>query len=470
MPNGKKIDEFFYPYRIFTILALFFLAGIFTASFLKLSFYDSWPVFLLTMFCLVFAAFSVLRERILVLLSAGLVAFIAALTYFSFFENRVPPDLPFGQKTEITGKIVKKPEIDFKTQKLVVEINDLNGEKALVLINAEPFPNFYYGEILKINGVIEEPENFGDFDYKNYLKRYLIFGLIQRPEIVYLDSSRDLYDRFLGGLYYISETFESSLNRVLPEPQASLASGILLGVKRNIPDTVMDSLNNAGLTHIIALSGYNVTIIVSILATLLAPYLGRKKTFYFGFILVVLFVLLTGASSSVVRAAIFSLLILFGGTIGRKADQTNLLLFTALLMVLVNPLVMRYDIGFQLSFLAFAGLIYFSGPIFLKTKKLKIGLSEKLKKTLAETLGAQLAVLPLIWFQFGRFSLIAPISNLLILPMIPLTMAFIFIVGLISFLYYPMGQIAALAVWPLLEYIIKIADWLSKIPLSSFAR
>ncbi|MDO8444310.1 MAG: ComEC/Rec2 family competence protein [bacterium] len=460
------------------------MTGTLIASFVSLNFYQTWPVIILTFVCLLFSAFInfLLRNHTLALISCAVIFIFLGLLNYSWFETKNNAVLPFNQEVEITGKVVARPQVDFKNQKLIVEfIPNLtpgvgNGasesQKTRVLVSVPRFPSYKYDDIMQIKGTITRPPVFDDFDYSSYLKRYLVFGLINQPKsLTYLGHDQHLWGRFIGGLYNWSDHFESALNSVLTEPHASLAAGILLGVKRNIPDDLMVALNKTGLTHIIALSGYNVTIIIFIFSALCIARLGRRRVFIYGLILILLFVLMTGASSSVVRAAIFSLLILFGGLIGRQADQTNLMLLAAVLMILVNPFVLRYDTGFQLSFLAFAGLIYFS-PIFQKIfeRKQFKKLPDGIKSPLVATLGAQLAVFPLIWWQFGRISLIAPVANILVLPLIPLSMALIFVTGMLTLVYFPLGQISGFIAWPVLEYIVKIVEILAKIPFASIGK
>ena len=140
-------------------------------------------------------------------------------------------------------------------------------------------------------------------------------------------------------------------------------------------------------------------------------------------------------------------------------------------MVIANPYILRYDSGFQLSFLAFAGLIYISPQIkkIFEKRNLK-KLPDGIKMPLVETLGAQLAVFPLIWYQFGRLSLIAPLSNILVLPLIPLSMLLIFITGVGAMLNFQLGLICSFILWPVLEYIIKIVELLAKVPWASIAK
>ena len=472
---ARKFADTYRPYRIFTILAIFFLVGIFLASFLDFDFRRIWPVLILIYLCLLFSAFFnfLLRNFFLALISFSFITFFLGINIYSYFSFRTNVVLPFSSNVDITGRVAARPQIDATKQKLIVEYYLLDQDKnARVLVSAPRFPLYKYDDVIQVSGVVAEPPVFSDFNYHDYLKRYLVFGLINRPKsIVYVGHDNNLGGRFLGALYDFSGRFEAALNNVLPEPQASLSAGILLGVKRNIPDALMNDLNASGLTHIIALSGYNVTILVEILVVVFIAKLGRRRIFIYGSALILFFILMTGASSSVVRAGIFSFMILFGEQLGRQADKTNLMLLAAILMVVFNPYVLRYDTGFQLSFLAFTGLIYLSPQIkkIFEKPKLK-NVPNGIKVPLTETLGAQLAVFPLIWYQFGRLSLIAPLSNLLVLPLIPLSMLLIFVTGVGAILNMKLGLFCGYLLWPVLEYIVKAVELLAKVPWASVTR
>ncbi len=476
---AKIFKDIYYPYRIFTVLCSSFLAGIFIASLVNINFSVSWQIFLYVIIALLCAAlFNYLfKSKILVLISFCLFFLFLGSGFYSYNDWKNQRNITFEKDLEIVGKISQRPEPNYKNQKVVISIEKCLADGATseemigakVIVRLPTFPEYHFGEYLNLQGKISEPENFSGFDYKNYLKRWHIVGEIKSPtKISFQGFSANPTDRVYGFLYNIANTFENSLNRLLPEPHSSLASGILLGVKKNIPDDLMLDLQKTGLTHIIALSGFNVTILIAIFAKSLVIYLGRRQTFLLGIILVTLFVVMTGGSASVVRAAIFSLLILFGSTIGRRADQTNLLLLAAMVMVLMNPYILPYDIGFQLSFLAFAGLIYLAPVIarYLEKKRTNF-LPENVRLALSETLGAQFAVTPLILCQFGLVSIISPIANILVVWIVPWIMLATFATGLLGIICYPIGKVAVAALWPGLEYILRMVEFLANIPLSS---
>lgn len=461
--GDKKIPLF----RLFTIFSLAFLAGIAVASPLKIDFSLSFPILLYSIIALLLAGGLnfILKNYFLIIVSLALSGLFAGLFYYSHFEYKTQPNLEFGVEKEYTGQIVRKPDVDFQKQKVTI---DADGQR--LLVSLPHFPAVKYGDTVKFTGKALKPGVIDGFDYGKYLKKDLVFGVANAPKDIKINTGKLTFtQKCYSFLYSISERFENSLNRILPEPHASLAAGLILGLKRNIPDSFKNDLSTTGLTHIIALSGYNVTIIVAVLADLLLGYLSRRKVFYLGTGFIFCFVILTGASSSVVRAAIFSFLIMLGKIIGRQADFTNIMILAALLMVLLNPFVLASDVGFQLSFLAFAGLIYLSpivAKLFEKSRAAK--LPDWFRLPLIETLSAQIAVFPLILSTFGRVSLIAPLSNVAVLWIVSWSMGFSFVAGLCGMIYYPLGKLAAFVAWPALQYIIKVVEMFAKIPGASF--
>jgi len=174
-------------------------------------------------------------------------------------------------------------------------------------------------------------------------------------------------------------------------------------------------------------------------------------------------VILAGASSSVVRAGIMGSLGLIALNIGRLYAITNALAFTAVVMVFVNPLVLHFDVGFQLSFLALMGLVYLTPmlePYFERIPK-------TINKYLIPTIAAQIFTLPILLLNFDRLSLVAPLANLLILPVIPLAMLFGFLTGIVGMIFAPLAMPLAWITWGILTYIIKIVEFISRIPLAS---
>ena len=254
------------------------------------------------------------------------------------------------------------------------------------------------------------------------------------------------------------------MNKIYPEPHASFLAGLLTGSRRGIPDHLLKSFNIVGLTHIIAISGYNITIVMTLITGLLF-WLPLRWRLVPSIVAIVLFTLFVGASASVVRAAITGTLGLIAIQTGRQRDMRLAILWTAFAMLLWNPKYLWYDASFQLSFLAVIGLNELSPLLetFLKRIPHILGIHESLQATLA----AQLAAMPWIALLFHRLSLVSPIANILVAPLVPLAMLFGFLGTTVSFFWFFGGQLIAYIGWGLLELITVIAEKLSQIPFAS---
>lgn len=455
--------------RIFTLIALAFLFGVGVASFIQIDFMRSFSILLITLvvFVLILVFNILYKNYLLSLVVLSIICLYLGAGYYSYFNTNLEKKvISLNEAKNITGIIVGKPDRTYNSQKVLVE-SEISNTKQLLYISLPAYPSCYYGDSVNLSGKIEGADYSG---LGRSFKAKKVTGQVFNPTNISCSVGTIGFNKkIIKNLYDWGEKTEEAFSRLLPEPEASFAAGLILGSKRNISDNVSNALSVTGLTHVIALSGYNVTIIIFVLSGLLAGHLGKRKIFWLGFLLILLFVILTGASSSVVRAAIFSLCVIFGGIIGRRGDLTNLMLLAALTMVLFNPFSLIYDVGFQLSFLAFAGLIYLS-PILraLFARSYLRLLPEFLSATFLETSSAQLAVFPLILFYFGRFSVIAPLSNLLILWLIPFAMLLAFLVGLLGLIFFPLGKIAVVLAWPILSLIINSILLLAQVPFASF--
>lgn len=460
--NIKSIPNF----RVFSILLAAFLAGVFVSSFFALDYYRIYqPATVLVL--LVLALTLIFHDYIIKIITAAVVIFFGGFLLFTYSNSRLENiNLPFGQEKEFEGVVASYPNVSGNNQTFFLSTADF-GKQAKIYIKTSRFPTYNYGDEIKIKTKIEKPINFSDFDWVSYLKRYgTIATTSNNPRISLISSDKGSI--VLKKLYLVRRSFELAVQRTLPEPESSLGIGILIGSKQGFSQEIINDFSKVGITHIIALSGYNVTIIIIFLTDILLGYLRRRQIFIISVVLILLFVAMTGAASSVIRAAIITLLIAYGKTIGRRADMTNLILLSAAVMVAINPFVLKFDAGFQLSFLAFAGLVYFS-PILEKLFKKRFfrHLPGFIKSVTSETLSAQAFVLPLILSLFGLVSIIAPLTNVLVLPIVPATMLFIFISTLVYWMAPFIGHLAFLITYLPLKYIMSIAEYFAKLSLAS---
>lgn len=383
-------------------------------------------------------------------------AFIFGCLRIGFFiqPNFYEPD--FNSKQVFEGYIVEDADMRQANQFLTFQPKNTSQK---ILIKARTDEHFVYGDLVVVKGKLLEPENFSEFDYIGYLKRFGIYATMNYPQILILKSNQ--LNWLKDFLLTLKTGFIFRVSAFLPEPRSSLLMGILIGARKSLPPEIVDNFNTTGTSHIIAVSGYNISIIIFSLG-FLTRYLGRRRGFFITSFLIVCFVILTGASASVVRAGVMGFLVLLSLRLGRQYTAAPALFFAGLVMLILNPLILIWDLSFGLSFLATLGIIYFL-PMF-ESFSGKWPEVFGFKALLLTTLAAVAATLPLILFAFGRLSLVAPLVNLLVLPVIPLTM----LLGFFSVLPF-LGPGFAFAADLFLRYILRITSVFASLPFASLS-
>lgn len=227
--------------------------------------------------------------------------------------------------------------------------------------------------------------------------------------------------------------FFQSLKNAIPEPRSSLGLGYLVGVRVNIPKELSDQLAIVGLTHIVAVSGYNLTIIVQAVRRIIGKRSAYQSVVFSGF-LILGFLVIAGGSAPINRAAVVCGFSLLAWYYGRTIKASVLLLLSGALTAFVSPLYIWGDPGWYLSFLAFAGVLIVA-PLFVKRffRKKPPG---TVLQILLETLGAQLCTVPYTLYLFGGVSVIAPLANVVVLPLVPFIMLAVFVTGIIG-MFFP---------------------------------
>ena len=382
----------------------------------------------------------------------------------------------------IRGEVIAEPDRRDFNQKFVLEAREIEdggnwrGVSGKILVTARRFPAYRYGDELEISGKLQAPENFEDFDYVGYLAKDGIYSVMRYPEIEKTGGERQ---PFFGILFEIRQKFEAALGLILPEPHSSFLAALILGARKTLPPELTENLSVTGTTHIVALSGFNITIISSFIIGLLTLFLIRRgAAFWISVLAIAAFTLMTGAAASVVRAAIMGILVLWAQRESRLYSITNAIVLAGALMIFANPKILRWDIGFQLSFAATLGLIYVS-PVFQKWFALgtvghpAISFGRKILENFKEifylTLSAQIATLPLIIYHFGRLSLMALPANLAILPVIPLTMLLGFLTVLVGFVSGWLAILFGWLVYLLLKYEIFVINFFGNLKFAGFS-
>ena len=383
---------------------------------------------------------------------------------------------------EIRGMVAGDPDVRDKNTRLNLAASEIKLDKGwqevdgTVLIFVPRYPAYKYGDLLLVKGEIKTPPQLDDFDYRGYLAHQGIYTTMLYPEIEVLATGQGF--KPLAWVYSLRSRLAQNLARVLPEPQASLAQGIVLGIRGNIPQSLNSDFSRSGTAHLLAISGVNLTIMVGILLSVGIWLLGRRHYLYVWLALGViwLYAVITGLNPPVVRGAIMASLFLVAEFFGRQRSAIVGLTLAAAVMVGVSPYILG-DASFQLSFLAMAGLIFIT-PVFrnlgrqaatavLGENGVAVSMTHVAVDTLSATLGAIIAVWPVVAYYFGIISLVGPLATFLALPALTgviFTGAFTAVLGLIAL---PLAQVVGWLAWLCLSYMILVVSGLAAPSISS---
>ncbi len=266
-----------------------------------------------------------------------------------------------------------------------------------------------------------------------------------------------------SALHVIKEAFVQNIARALPEPYASFGTSLLMG-KVGLSSTLTDEMRKTGTTHLVALSGFNISIIsLYLFSCLLFLRFHRKLALVFASILVVLFVIMVGGEASLVRAAVMGELMLIAQFIGRRYHFRRAILCAAFLMILFDPTVVALDVGFQLSFLSTVGIAYLT-PVFEKRWG-GGGSFLDWRSQLYSTLASQIMAFPILITTFHSFSLFSIITNVMLLFAIPFTMLLVFLTGLIGFISIFFASVVGVLATLCIGYELAVIHYFSRIPL-----
>lgn len=379
-----------------------------------------------------------------------------------YFENRGNHNFNYGSFYSWTAQVIR---VDKKINgyNIIVRPEGLVDFSGNILLYTPLYPEYYYGDVLQISGKIYQPEKLtGDagriFAYDKYLAKDDIFGTSFRPTIKKIDQRKNLTFYIYQARYY----FWQNLNDYLVEPASSLAKAMFLSPQREISAELWDFFAKVGVSHMISISGSHMVIIIWLLQSfLIAIGFSRKSAWGYLVIFLLFYLYLIGFISPAVRSAFMAMILLSGPFVGRQTDSIYSLVLAADILVALNPYIILYDIGFQLSFLAVLGLIYYSR--FFNRILFFIPTSFKLREVSAMTLAAQVFTWPITIYNFGIFSIVAPLANFLILPLLPAVLVLSMVLSVFGF--WP--QLATAISWPLfllLKIIVEISQYLSKIP------
>lgn len=359
------------------------------------------------------------------------------LAYGAYYENN---SIIFNKPIAIAG-IVTDARHHIDSQELILDNN--------ITIYADRYPAFEYGNRIELKGAVKPPRS------------PLRAGTVNARYAKITPISRGNGNAIKEKLLMIRRIFEVNLKKALPHEQAAFLSGLTVGTTEEFSADFKRDMMLSGTSHLTALSGSNITIIISYITFLLQYIVPRRKIFWPTILIIILFVIMTGAESSLVRAAIMGIILLAARQYERLQNARNAIIAAAFGMVLYNPHLLAFDMAFQLSFLAIMGITYIQPRL-----EVKIGRFKKwpVVREGCATLAAQAAVMPLLLIRAGTVALWSIIPNILISLAMPLTMLLGFLTGVLGFIAAPLALIPAFAVTILLQYEMAL------IHLFAFAR
>jgi competence protein ComEC len=380
----------------------------------------------------------------------------------------------------IEGVVSEAPDIrDERVQlRVAVESVTRGGEtlssSGLVLVYAPPTAaEIRYGDRIAATGLLITPAEYDTFSYADFLGRSGVFSIMDSAAVEVLASGEG--NPIYGTLLELRRNALNVINAALPEPQAGLLAGILLGEERGISPALIDAFSAVGASHVVAISGFNMAVLSGTLMGLFERFKTPKRiAVFFGVAIIVLYTIFVGANAAVVRAAVMSSLLVIAPLLKRNTYVPASLAFVALLMSVLNPTVL-WDISFQLSFFATLGLTLFATPL---SKRFNVLLSRLFPSRIADALGnflaepivvsiaASITTIPLITLYFSRLSLVMLPVNLLVVPVQSILLMLGLVATLIALAVPIVGQMLFWLVLPLLSWTIAVVRLFARLPFA----
>lgn len=451
-----------------------FAIGVLFRSFFNFGF--SFPLFLIALSGALFLSYFLLnKEKKIIAMSIFiLVAGLGILRFDAADLNKGNPifDELIERRISAEGIVADEPDEREDSVKLIVNFEKIifpveKTAEGKVIVTTDTSQRFKYGDKIFIKGELVKPKNFTDesgdtFDYVSYLAKDGIFYQMFYPKLELISSGRG--NAVKRVLFAFKNTFLEKIERVIPDPQASLLGGLIVGAKQSLGEKLQEDFRKTGIIHIVVLSGYNVTIVADGIMRLFS-FLPYTFGILIGSVSIIFFAILTGGSATIVRASIMAIFVLIARATKRTQTITRALFIAGFLMLLHNPKILVFDSSFQLSFTATIGLIYLAPRIeryfhLIPTKF-------QFREFAVATIATQVFVLPMILYKMGTLSLVALPVNMLILIFVPITMLFGFITGMIGFVSVFLSLPFAYITNAFLTYQLKVVDIFASIPFAS---
>lgn len=384
-----------------------------------------------------------------------------------------------GPAMRVRGVVRDDPDLRDTSQQVAVSVRavQVGGAWARasggVLVRLPSLPRHRAGDVLELEGDLETPPSLDGFDYASYLERRGIRSVMQFPEARTI--GREDLPPWRDAVLRVRRDLSRGLALALPEPQASLAQGVLLGQRSALAPETVDALNTSNTSHLVVVSGSNVVLVSTYTTMALAWIAGRRRAMLLSIAAVLGYATLVGFSPPVARAVVMGILLVIASASGRRTSGITSILAAAAVMAALDPRIVR-DVSFQLSFAATAGIVYFAAPLrqwlisaaawLLRRDEVPRPLGLFVADPASVTLAAVVATAPLMALHFGRLSLVALPANMLIVP------AFTAVLGAsllaaVGGLLPGMHVLAGAPAYALLSYWLAVARWFAELPAAS---
>lgn len=387
------------------------------------------------------------RRARLILLGLVIALLRIHATFPADFATKYVP-----QSFSFTAEVVAEPVLNSFAQVLYINTTEIFGN---IRLEVPKYPVFRIGDVLTVEAKLEKPKNFSEFDYISYLVSKQVFWVGKASRVELIGNSTSL--RSFGAA--IKQSLIGIIGRHVHEPRAGLLAGILLGAKANLDEEVEIDLQTVGLTHVISVSGYNFSAIFAVLL-LLAGKLPRPMVMILASVGMVGFLFVVGTDNlPALRAVIMLLIALMAYFMGRKLPMGLNLLYCCTLMLVVYPF-MWLSMSFQLSVLALIALILFVDALTAALRLPQWG------EGFTSTLAVLLVSTPLTFSAFGTASLIAPLINMLLLPLVPLMMLLTSL-GLVAFFFDRISDVCFWAADFCAQIFLTASKFAAELPIAS---
>jgi competence protein ComEC len=445
------------PSKIFFLCCLSFVLGVFVSSFFKI------PLYYFS-FIFIFLPLFLLNPKKF---------FLFLLFVFCFFFGFLKTEAEFlrlqkskllnfkDENVQVFGKIIKPQRLNQNSQDLIVKIKTLNEQELswekILVKTSKNFP-FNFGDEIKIYGKLKIPKDEEIFSFRGYLAKDEILGILYFPKIEKVSSKNfeSLWEIFQAQILNLKEKVKKEMFSVFPFSENSLLIAFLFGEESQVPKEILEKLNFSGLRHLIAVSGQHITVLVSLFLFLfLALGFWRQQAIFLSIIFSFLFLILVNFQASATRAVLMGFVFLIAQIFGRVTSGLRILTLILAVMLFLNPLSLRYDLSFQLSFLAMLGILTLYEPFYNFLKFLPKAFQAREIASL--TLSAQFFVLPLTLYHFGYLSLSSILSNLLVCPFFPLLLFLLIFFSLFCLISKTFSLLVSLPIFVLIYFMEIVA-------------